>query len=177
VKYILEVMLVMVGVIKGLPLLHLIGCVAAIFFLGRWALYKFHSNRLSYSSIKSLLTPAELSFYKVLLEVVPSSYSVMMKVRVGDVLRVSKGVTSKRGFTLRAKINQKHFDYVLIKKSSSDIALCVELNDSSHNKRSRRKRDEFLRAACKAGGVKLLEITAKRNYSKSDVKNALVSAL
>ena len=164
-------------ILEGLSPLYAIGFIVVALLLGNAALSKFHSNRLSYSSIKSLLTPAELSFYKVLEQATPSEYQVMMKVRVGDVLRVSKGVSSKRGLVLRNKINQKHFDYVLIKKSTSEIALCVELNASSHNKRSRRKRDEFLRAACKAGGVKLLEITAKRGYSKSEVKSQLLSVL
>ena len=57
------------------------------------------------------------------------------------------------------------------------VACCIELNDSSHQRKDRIKRDIFVRAACSAAGVPLLEIKNSRKYDLNDVHLQVISVL
>lgn len=129
---------------------------------------------LQYEAVGSLLTPAELSFFGVLRMAVDDDYYVMCKVRIGDVINVKKGVDRKQAFTLRNKIQQKHFDFVICRKDNLRVHCCVELNDRSHDTVSRSKRDEFVRAVCLASNIRLIEIKAQRSYKVDDIKSELL---
>ncbi|GGY57633.1 hypothetical protein GCM10011297_32960 [Bacterioplanes sanyensis] len=53
-------------------------------------------NQPSYESVGRLLTPAERSFYGVLLSVVPDDITVMCKVRMADLLRPNRSEIDHR---------------------------------------------------------------------------------
>ncbi|WP_080569464.1 DUF2726 domain-containing protein [Vibrio anguillarum] len=124
-----------------------------------------------------MLTPAEHNFYKVLERVLPSGYIVTFKVRIGDVLKVRKGIDKKRAFVMRGKVQQKHFDFVICRLDDMKVACCIELNDASHNRRDRAKRDAFVRSACKAAGVTLLEVENRRSYVIDDIREMVKAAI
>ncbi|WP_232323381.1 DUF2726 domain-containing protein [Photobacterium sp. J15] len=129
--------------------------------------------KYSYVKINNLLTPAERSFLGVLHNVVNDDVLVFSKVRVADVL--SPVPSQNRSLWQKAfnSISSKHFDFVLCKADDISIICAIELNDSSHNKLERHKRDQFLRSACDTAGVKLLEIPAKNGYVLSEISELL----
>src|SRR5690606_21741553 len=135
-------------------LLVVVGVVFIAFLLIR--------NAGSYPYVKAgpLLTPAERNFHKVLVNAIPPGHALTMKVRIGDVLNVKKGLDKKRAMIMRAKIQQKHFDFVLCRTDDYTPVCCIELNDSSHKRRDRAARDEFVRGACAAAGMPLVEVPA-----------------
>lgn len=151
--------------------------VAAIFFLVFNLANSGRSDDYPYERAGPLLTPAESNFYGVLERVVPSGYLVTFKVRIGDVLKVRKGLDKKRAFAMRGKVQQKHFDFVICRKDDMSVACCIELNDASHNRRDRAKRDAFVRAACKAAGVTLLEVKNRRSYVVDDIRAMIAAAI
>lgn len=151
--------------------------IAVIFFLIFTLTNSARSNAYPYDRAGPLLTPAEHNFYSVLERVVPSGYLVTFKVRIGDVLKVRKGLDKKRAFAMRSKVQQKHFDFVICRADDMNVACCIELNDASHNKRDRVKRDAFVRAACSAAGVTLLEVKNGRSYIAEDIRVMLVEAI
>ena len=139
--------------------------------------YEPVAKGLFYEPAGPLLTAAENNFYLVLEELVPSDYVLTFKVRIGDVLKVRKGLDKREELKLRSKVQQKHFDFVVCRKKDKKVVCCIELNDSSHNRADRKRRDEFVRAACKAAGIPLLEVKNRRYYVKSDLKRQLNSVL
>jgi len=151
--------------------------VAAIFFLVFNLANSGRSDDYPYERAGPLLTAAEHNFYSVLERVVPSGYLVTFKVRIGDVLKVRKGLDKKRAFAMRGKVQQKHFDFVICRKDDMNVACCIELNDASHNKRDRAKRDAFVRAACNAAGVTLLEVKNRRSYVVDDIRAMIETAV
>lgn len=151
--------------------------IAAIFFLVFTLVNSGRSDDYPYERAGPLLTPAEHNFYSVLERVVPSGYLVTFKVRIGDVLKVRKGLDKKRAFAIRSKVQQKHFDFVICRKDDMNVSCCIELNDASHNKRDRVKRDVFVRAACSAAGVTLLEVKNHRSYVVDDIRAMVASAI
>lgn len=152
--------------------------IAAIFF---FIAFKWVSSsrfdEYPYERAGPLLTPAEHNFYKVLGKALPSGYIVTFKVRIGDVLKVRKGIDKKRAFVMRGKVQQKHFDFVICRLDDMRVVCCIELNDASHKRRDRVKRDAFVRSACKAGGVTLLEIKNRRSYVIDEIREMVKAAI
>ena len=134
-------------------------------------------GEFNYQQKKRLFTPAERSFLGVLDAAIGSEYRVMGKVRVADVLSPQKGMSRKNWQTAFNRISAKHFDYVLCDLKTLEVKAAVELDDSSHNSKSRVKRDEFLDGACESAGLPLIRIKARRNYQVGEVKNSISATL
>ena len=126
-----------------------------------------------YEKITTLLSPAELSFYKVLVNVVANKTIVFSKTRICDVIKVKKGLSPSPHQGAFNKISSKHFDFVLCNKNDSSIICAIELNDKSHQSKKRRERDEFLNFACSSAGLPLIVVKAKRNYTLDEIKALL----
>jgi very-short-patch-repair endonuclease len=128
---------------------------------------------LAYTQHSALFTPAELSFYTVLLLSIDSDTTIFGKVRVADVLGVSNRLDKKLKQTALNKITSKHFDYVLVDAKTSKVKCVIELDDSSHNTKRSQIRDAFLESACESAGLKLVRFKAKSAYKKTDIEQAL----
>ncbi|OUR72168.1 hypothetical protein A9Q78_07625 [Methylophaga sp. 41_12_T18] len=121
----------------------------------------------------SLLTAAELSFYHVLKIAVAEQYEINVKVRVADLISVKKGLDKWLWQTAFNKIKAKHVDFVLVKKDTFEIICAIELDDRSHEKIQRQRRDQFLDGSFRAVGVPLLRFAAKQAYQSTDIANKL----
>ncbi len=76
-----------------------------------------------YPYIKSgmLLTKGEKVFYDSLLVSLPPSCVIAIKVRLGDLISVKKGLSKKEALIARSKIQQKHIDFVLCRRDSMEV--------------------------------------------------------
>jgi hypothetical protein len=68
------------------------------------------------------------------------------------------------------RISSKHFDFIICRSSDLSIVCVVELNDKSHQKNSRKLRDEFVAGVCNSISVPLVEINAQASYSIQELK-------
>jgi hypothetical protein len=123
-----------------------------------------------YEQQPAFLSPAERSFYGVLLQVVDSNTVVFSKVRVADVLKTIRGLEPSKRATAFNKISAKHFDFVLCDAKTLKVKMVVELDDSSHQKKARVIRDEFLDSACRSAKLALMHIKAQRAYRIEEVR-------
>ncbi|HFG1572443.1 TPA: DUF2726 domain-containing protein [Vibrio cholerae] len=130
-------------------------------------------NLVDYTLKSGLLTKAERSFYGVLESVVPDELVVMSKVRIADVLYATKGLDRKDSARLFAKISSKHFDFVLCLRTDFSYVAAIELDDSSHQKKSRKDRDDFVELACKSAGLPLYRCRAQYAYKPDELRNYL----
>jgi hypothetical protein len=119
-----------------------------------------------YSLKTTLLSPAERSFYGVLLSCIDDSMTVFSKVRVADVLGPRKGYSRKTWQSAFNKITSKHFDFVLCNSDDLSVICAIELDDKSHRAKKRQARDSFLQQACASADLSLIRIPAQRSYSK-----------
>ncbi|NOX60118.1 MAG: DUF2726 domain-containing protein [Planctomycetes bacterium] len=124
---------------------------------------------LPYRSCKSLLTKGELAFYEVLREAIPEDFPISMKVRLADIITCLPGTWHKGH---GARISQKHVDFVVL---FPDTRICtvVELNDRTHQRASRKKRDKFLADALAVAKIELVTIQAASNYNVVEVRTAV----
>lgn len=115
-----------------------------------------------------LLTPTELIFYKVLKEVTDE-----LNLIICPQVSLYEIVNSKeyKGFN---KIARKTIDFV-IAEPNLKIKCCIELDDYTHNRQSRIKRDNFINELFKNVGIKLFHAEVKQYYDKEKIKNAIMS--
>jgi hypothetical protein len=146
-----------------------------LFFLLRdRSKHSIFSSKKKYKKRGPLLTPAEQHFYKALLKALHEDYGLGCKVRIGDVIEPDVEFTTKKNeFEARAKINQKHFDFVIFEKKRFDVLLCIELQDSSHDLTERINRDKFVRDACQSAKVPLLEIKNRAEYDIEELRDLI----
>ena len=74
-------------------------------------------------------------------------------------------------------ISSKHYDFVLADPESLTVALCIELDDRSHDRPERRERDDFLNRATKGAGVLLLRVPARQSYDPAELRLRVLKAL
>ena len=133
-------------------------------------------KELPYHVRDDFLSPAERSFYGVLTEGVAGLYVVCPKVNVADLLNVTR-LRENRGYF--NKIQQKHIDFVLCEPGPMRPVAVVELDDSSHQRRDRQERDEFLDQVFQAAGLPIIHFAVRSGYSvaavSEEVRRALVS--
>ncbi len=126
--------------------------------------------KLPYRLRDDFLSPAELSFYKVLISVLGPRATLLAKVRLADILYVARPNENIRFFN---RIARRHVDFLLCESSYMRPVLVIELDDASHNQSHRKARDFFLDEALRAADVSIMRVKAKRQYSKDDVTSQL----
>ena len=117
-------------------------------------------DEIKYKSRDTLLTPTECAFWQVLNKIVPRTAMACPKVRVSDLV---KACTWK--YAVHNRLNQKHFDFVLINAMTGEILGVVELDDPSHVRRDRLERDQLLDEVLAKAGIEILRVEAQNQYS------------
>lgn len=152
-------------------LVVLVVVVVAIKYLLPLLLSKSKPTTLPYVAAP-LLSPAELSFMRVLEQAVGSDYRISPKVRLGDVIDVKRGLSRQEWQSAFNRIQSKHIDFLIC--DADYLTLCaIELDDSSHEQSNRQDRDDFVNKALWSAGIKLVRFTVKSSYSVQDVVSVI----
>jgi hypothetical protein len=147
------------------------GCLAALVSLLRG---ERQPDSFPYRLRDDLLSAAELSFYHVLSTAVGSRATICVKIGLADVLYVSR---PHENISARNRIDRKHIDFLLCDPATMKPLLAVELDDSSHQRRDRQARDEFVEKALQAAGLPLLRVPVRRQYDPREVAAQVESFL
>ena len=114
-------------------------------------------------------SPYTRKFYGVLVEAVGDEVIVFGQCRVADLINVN----SKQNFGAFNRIKSKHVDFVLVQKSDWSLLCAIELDDKSHRRYDRMKRDNFLDDLFEQVGLPLFRFTVKKEYSVKDIHKGL----
>jgi len=126
-----------------------------------------------YHKRKSLMSEAEYSFYRVLLQAIDTDeYLLFTKVSQSDLVYVREKDNSRR-MTFFNKISRKHIDFVVCDKLTTEPLVAIELDDASHNRQDRIHRDQEVDKIFKDASFPLVRFKAKRGYSIDDVRSEL----
>jgi hypothetical protein len=158
--------------------------VVLIILLGLiWAVTQFRPREkvkinpsYPYERAAALFTPAERSFLGVLEQAVGDQCRIMGKVRLGDIIKVRSGLDASARQTANNKIQSKHLDFVAVDPDDLSILFVVELDDKSHQRTDRKKRDDFLENALDAAGVTLIRFPAKQGYVVEEIRQGIFHA-
>ena len=128
------------------------------------------AGKIQYQAQGALLSPAELSFFRVLQNVVGKSVLICPKVRLRDILIPT---STKNYQTALNKISRKHVDFVLCDPATTNFFCVVELDDKSHDRGDRVMRDAFVDSAFAAAGIRIVHFKASASYSVEEVRQQL----
>ena len=116
-----------------------------------------------YVRAAGLLTPAERHFFYSLERRLPPGYRLSFKVRLADVVTVRCARGGRQFWRAFGPIAQKHLDFVVCDADFCPV-LAVELDDASHGRADRARRDRFVDRAMASAGVPLVRVRAARAY-------------
>lgn len=104
---------------------------------------------------KNFMTRHELSYFKKLESEYGEKYYIIPQVVISDIVDVDlpRNFYAYRGY--RSKIDKKTIDYVLFNKETFQPEIAIELDDSSHYRKDRQERDEFVNKLFEEIGIKL----------------------
>jgi hypothetical protein len=123
-----------------------------------------------YGLKESLLTPSEKNFLGVLEQIVGDRYIIEKQVQLSRI--ISTVETNNYGDFNRIKA--KSIDFVLFNKDYSPY-LCIELDDLSHMRWNRQKRDAFVDGIMKDVGLRIIHIRASYSYDLEKLNNQIFS--
>src|SRR6516225_4701356 len=127
-------------------------------------------------SVESLVTPAEQKFYEALDEAIDGRLMILSKVRVADLLSVTSESGPARQRVFRS-IACKHVDFLLVEAQNLRPLAAIELDDSTHRRGDRRKRDELLDDLFQKAELPLLHFKTASAYNPRSIEAQLEEAL
>ncbi|MFC0267951.1 DUF2726 domain-containing protein [Kushneria aurantia] len=122
----------------------------------------------AYTARSHLMSPTEREVYNALERDYGQSFKIFCQVRVVDIIQPNTKkyhVKTREYQSLFRQLSQWHFDYVICDINNFEILYVLELDDASHEKEERQKRDRILNRACEVSGVKLRRFKLKKDKS------------
>jgi hypothetical protein len=114
---------------------------------------------LPYRLRQEFLSPAEMTFYRVLVEMVNEHWVVCPKVALQDLFFVTRPNENVQYFN---KLYRKNIDFLLLHCKTLKPALAVELDYPQQT--NHRPADDFLDGLCAAAGLPLVHVTVVDKY-------------
>lgn len=121
----------------------------------------------------SIVTPVEKWMYNIIQDELTEKYIVAPKVGLKDFIGVKKGNNYMKHF---GHIAQRHIDFLVCEKDTLFPALGIEIDDTSHEQKKRKNRDQENDQIYKAIGMKILHIPTQikekefREIIKKEIK-------
>lgn len=122
-----------------------------------------------------LLTDRETHFFHELLRVTDAErWYLCPQVRVADIVRIAPAVRprSRTWWKLFSLVSKWHCDVVIVDRATFEVVAAVELDDRSHLKPARRRRDILLNEVMRQADIPLL-----RGYDREELQEQILSFL
>lgn len=144
-----------------------------IVMLGLLVFLHRYRDPYPYHRRDAILTTTESKFYHVLVEAVAGDALIFAKPRIADVLAVDSLKDKKHWQRSFNRIAQKHVDFVLCDHESQAFICAIELNDRSHERPDRKRRDVFVVKAFKRAKLPLIMQVTQTDYSSTEIRRKL----
>lgn len=150
------------------------GCLGTILRVLGLAPKTTELEALPYRIRDDFLSPAELSFHHVLRAAVGDWAVICSKVSLADLFYAKTG-SHKVNTSYTNRIARKHVDFLLCDPQSLKPLLGIELDDSTHSRAARKRRDDFVDQVFAAAGLPLLRQPVQSAYDVRELGSALRS--
>ena len=119
---------------------------------------------------RPLLTATETKFFRALLEAVGTRYITQLPLWT----MIETATEDNRLATiLRNRISLKRVDFVLVDPLTLEPQAVIELDDRSHEREERVKRDAFVASVLKHVGIPLVRIPVASTYASPKLRQLL----
>lgn len=120
-------------------------------------------------STKKIMTDSELNFFNKL-KYFESDYRVIPQLNLATVI---KKINNNR----YASELFRNIDFAIFSKDYSTLLLLIELNDRTHETKSRQKRDIKVKNICKEANIKLITFYTKYPNEEKYIINRIINEL
>ncbi len=153
------------------------GCLASILnllglqFIGSESKRKDH---FPFRTRDDFLSPAEVSFYQVIKNMMGDHFVICPKVSLADIFFVIK---PNENYGAHNRINRKHVDFLICDPKTMKPVFAIELDDKSHDRDDRSKRDVFVNNVFLAANLPLVHVPVRQSYNTNDLGTLFKQAL
>lgn len=119
-------------------------------------------EKLPYTPRWNFMTDSEKAFYKQLEIAVGDKYYIVPQVQLSSILYVPRQTPNYRGHL--SKIDKKSVDFALFTKPDFKFFKAIELNDYTHDRKSRIERDAFVKRAMLSAGLTLDVVDHRQSF-------------
>lgn len=125
------------------------------------------THEYKYERRDFLLTRAEHEFYDLLIKAVGHTYYVFTQVHLPTL--VKHKINGQNWYGAFRHIDEKSVDFVLCDKVNIAPKLAIELDDQSHERLDRQKRDGEVERILREAGLPLLRMENLGQFNASDL--------
>lgn len=119
----------------------------------------------------SLLSPAELSFFRVLREAVGGDWAIWSLVSLGDLIQVRPHAPGHQ--TWQSRIQAKRIDFVLCDLETMQARLAIELAAHQISDSEPKESEEVIERALAAAELPLLRVLATEQLDKDALRKSI----
>lgn len=94
---------------------------------------------------------------------------ILAKIRLADLIEINDDIKGKEWWALFGKIKSKHIDFAI--SDNMRIVALIELDDYSHQRSDRQKRDEFVNNALSTAGYNVIRTYGDTNVIKQTLSD------
>lgn len=129
-------------------------------------------NYLMYYTNKKIMTETEKNFYIELKKITDNlNMSIFPQIDLERLIKVKDN-----NYSYRNRIKSRSIDFTIVNNNYYNVVCCIELDDKTHNKESRIKRDEFINELFKNVNINLIRVKVG-NYDFDMIKNKIKEAM
>lgn len=111
-----------------------------------------------------LITPTELTFFQTLMSVVDRKYYyIVPQVHLSSLLK--HAIRGQNWYGALQHINRKSVDYVICTLKGLNPVCAIELDDDSHSRSDRVKRDQRVEAIFEQAGLPLIRVSIHEQHN------------
>ena len=118
---------------------------------------------LPFVRVGSILTNAELNYYKALKKAIGDQAIICPKVRLADFLQVPN--FTKNPMRYFNMISSKHVDFLICEATTMSPIFIIELDDPSHNRPKNRESDIFKNNAFNTAKIEIIRVPVASTYN------------
>jgi Protein of unknown function (DUF2726) len=121
---------------------------------------------------RPILTAAETKFFRILLAAVGKQYTIFPQLPLWTLIQPDSSDPNAAG-AFNNRINLKRIDFVLVGSTSLMPYMAIELDDWSHQREDRQKRDAIVDDVLNQAGIKIVHIRASSTYDPQAIRDQL----
>lgn len=119
-------------------------------------------------SQRPILTTTETQFFRVLQAAVGKQYIIFPQLPLWTLIQANSN-DQKATCAFNNQINLKRIDFVLVNSASLMPYMAIELDDQSHERPDRQRRDAFVDNVLNQAGIKIIHIPASATYDMQTI--------
>lgn len=127
-----------------------------------------------YEAQETLISPAEVKALAYLRRAVGNTGHVCPQVRIADFVQVASTKNRSAWHTAFNKISRKHVDFVII-NATGVVQFVVEVDDRSHDRPDRKKRDIFVDQVMHQAKIQLIRVQPNKLDQSQELDLALTA--